>query len=57
MHYETAGRNSTTSGTDRAQTVSLTVRSVEQRLSRGESALLLSAFLALAASMVSFVTL
>jgi hypothetical protein len=57
MQQPNATYGSTTSGTDRAQTASLTVRDVEQRLSAGESALLLGAFLTLAVSMASFIAL
>jgi hypothetical protein len=57
MQQPNATHGSTTPGTDRAQTASLTVRDVEQRLSAGESALLLGAFLTLAASMASFIAL
>lgn len=57
MYQPYATQSSTTAGTHRAQTVSLAVRDVEQRLTAGESALLLGALLALAVSMASLVVL
>lgn len=57
MQQPYATHRSATSGTERAQTVSLAVRDVEHRLSAGESALLLGALLALAVSMASFIAL
>jgi hypothetical protein len=57
MQQPYATHRSAAPGTERAQTVSLAVRDVEQRLSAGESALLLGALLALAVSMASFIAL
>lgn len=50
-------RNSMTHGTHQTRAVSPTAQAIERTLTRGESALLLGAFLTLAASMASLITL
>lgn len=57
MHDSNAKRSSTRTGSQSIRAVSLAARDVEQRLTRGESVLLLGAFMTLAASMATFVTL
>ncbi len=52
-----ATSSSTAAGARAADAVALTAQDVEHRLTAGECALLLGAFLALAASLVSFMAL